>query len=124
VFDLCTALVEKILRVQPGVKKLFLLVRATDDGSAKRRIQTEVKYSVRETFFSFHSSLYNSITLMVRSSDASNVFDKSNKRSGNNSVVNSLDFEYCKKKDFEYSPSLLFFCRETANLLFSNNSRK
>ncbi|XP_047059710.1 fatty acyl-CoA reductase 1-like [Lolium rigidum] len=35
-------LVEKILRVQPGVKKIFLLVRATDDGSAKRRIQTEV----------------------------------------------------------------------------------
>ncbi|GJN09629.1 hypothetical protein PR202_ga27652 [Eleusine coracana subsp. coracana] len=35
-------LVEKILRVQPDVKKLFLLVRALDDGFAKQRIQTEV----------------------------------------------------------------------------------
>ncbi|VAH70250.1 unnamed protein product [Triticum turgidum subsp. durum] len=35
-------LVEKILRVQPGVRKLFLLVRATNDESARHRIQTEV----------------------------------------------------------------------------------
>ncbi|KAI4983905.1 hypothetical protein ZWY2020_028378 [Hordeum vulgare] len=35
-------LVEKILRVQPGVTKLFLLVRATDDKSARKRVQTEV----------------------------------------------------------------------------------
>ncbi|KAK3123032.1 hypothetical protein QOZ80_8AG0622730 [Eleusine coracana subsp. coracana] len=35
-------LVEKILRVQPDVKKLFLLVRALDDGFAKQRTQTEV----------------------------------------------------------------------------------
>ncbi|KAF7103010.1 hypothetical protein CFC21_104052 [Triticum aestivum] len=35
-------LVEKILRVQPDVKKLFLLVRAPDVESAKLRIQTEV----------------------------------------------------------------------------------
>ncbi|KAM3355366.1 hypothetical protein ACQJBY_025879 [Aegilops geniculata] len=35
-------LVEKILRVQPGVTKLFLLVRATNDESARHRILTEV----------------------------------------------------------------------------------
>lgn len=35
-------LVEKILRVQPDVKKLFLLVRAADDESAKQRVETEV----------------------------------------------------------------------------------
>ncbi|VAH55506.1 unnamed protein product [Triticum turgidum subsp. durum] len=35
-------LVEKILRVQPDVKKLFLLIRAPDVESAKVRIQTEV----------------------------------------------------------------------------------
>ncbi|TVU42437.1 hypothetical protein EJB05_08842 [Eragrostis curvula] len=35
-------LVEKILRVQPDVEKLFLLVRAVDVESAKQRVQTEV----------------------------------------------------------------------------------
>ncbi|CAM0879225.1 unnamed protein product [Alopecurus aequalis] len=35
-------LVEKILRVQPDVKKLFLLIRASDIESAKLRIQNEV----------------------------------------------------------------------------------
>ncbi|XP_037417195.1 probable fatty acyl-CoA reductase 5 isoform X1 [Triticum dicoccoides] len=35
-------LVEKILRVQPDVKKLFLLIRASDVESAKFRIQSEV----------------------------------------------------------------------------------
>ncbi|KAI4986903.1 hypothetical protein ZWY2020_019533 [Hordeum vulgare] len=35
-------LVEKILRVQPDVKKLFLLIRAPNVESAKLRIQTEV----------------------------------------------------------------------------------
>ncbi|KAF7106504.1 hypothetical protein CFC21_107225 [Triticum aestivum] len=35
-------LLEKILRIQPEVTKLFLLVRATDDESARRRVQTEV----------------------------------------------------------------------------------
>uniref|UniRef100_A0ACD5XPW1 Uncharacterized protein n=1 Tax=Avena sativa TaxID=4498 RepID=A0ACD5XPW1_AVESA len=35
-------LVEKILRVQPGVKKLYLLVRATDDESAEQRILSQV----------------------------------------------------------------------------------
>ncbi|KAF7026842.1 hypothetical protein CFC21_038929 [Triticum aestivum] len=35
-------LVEKILRVQPDVKKLYLLIRAPDAESAKLRIQTEI----------------------------------------------------------------------------------
>ncbi|VAH55526.1 unnamed protein product [Triticum turgidum subsp. durum] len=35
-------LVEKILRVQPDVKKLFLLIRAPNVESAKLRLQTEV----------------------------------------------------------------------------------
>ncbi|VAI78288.1 unnamed protein product [Triticum turgidum subsp. durum] len=43
-------LVEKILRVQPDVKKLFLLVRAPDIESAKLRIQTEVKSLVVASF--------------------------------------------------------------------------
>ncbi|RWV85064.1 hypothetical protein BHE74_00042999, partial [Ensete ventricosum] len=34
--------VEKVLRVQPEVKKLFLLVRAGDAASANQRVQTEV----------------------------------------------------------------------------------
>nr|XP_010943712.1 probable fatty acyl-CoA reductase 4 [Elaeis guineensis] len=34
--------VEKVLRVQPNVKKLFLLVRAIDTTSAMHRVQTEV----------------------------------------------------------------------------------
>ncbi|TVU06687.1 hypothetical protein EJB05_49911 [Eragrostis curvula] len=40
--------VEKILRVQPDVKKLFLLVRAVDVESAKQRVQTEL--TTREIF--------------------------------------------------------------------------
>ncbi|KAJ3691708.1 hypothetical protein LUZ61_020872 [Rhynchospora tenuis] len=35
-------LVEKILRVEPEVKKIFLLVRAQDTESAKQRVQSEV----------------------------------------------------------------------------------
>ncbi|KAL5232319.1 hypothetical protein ABZP36_031095 [Zizania latifolia] len=35
-------LVEKILRVQPDVKKIYLLVRAINQASAKQRIQSEV----------------------------------------------------------------------------------
>ncbi|CAM0879224.1 unnamed protein product [Alopecurus aequalis] len=35
-------LVEKILRVQPDVKKIYLLIRASDAESAKLRMQTEV----------------------------------------------------------------------------------
>jgi fatty acyl-CoA reductase len=43
--------VEKILRVQPDVKKIFLLVRASDVESAKLRIQMEVKYFILAFFF-------------------------------------------------------------------------
>jgi fatty acyl-CoA reductase len=43
VFDFLVVLVEKTLRVQPDVKKLFLLIRANDVESAKLRIQNEVK---------------------------------------------------------------------------------
>ncbi|CAN6225438.1 unnamed protein product [Urochloa humidicola] len=35
-------LVEKILRVQPGVKKLYLLVRAQDDAAAEERVLHEI----------------------------------------------------------------------------------
>uniref|UniRef100_A0A0D3H355 Fatty acyl-CoA reductase n=1 Tax=Oryza barthii TaxID=65489 RepID=A0A0D3H355_9ORYZ len=35
-------LVEKILRVQPDVKKIYLLVRAIDQASANQRVQSEV----------------------------------------------------------------------------------
>ncbi|XP_006664917.1 fatty acyl-CoA reductase 1-like [Oryza brachyantha] len=35
-------LIEKILRVQPDVKRLYLVVRATDIGSATRRVENEV----------------------------------------------------------------------------------
>jgi hypothetical protein len=35
-------LVEKILRVEPGVKKLYLLVRAPDDAAAHQRVVHEV----------------------------------------------------------------------------------
>ncbi|PIA58957.1 hypothetical protein AQUCO_00400073v1 [Aquilegia coerulea] len=34
--------IEKVLRVQPNVKKLFLLIRATDTNSAKQRLHDEV----------------------------------------------------------------------------------
>ena len=35
-------LVEKIMRVQPDVHKIYLLVRAIDEPSAKQRVQQEV----------------------------------------------------------------------------------
>ncbi|XP_015647956.1 fatty acyl-CoA reductase 1 isoform X1 [Oryza sativa Japonica Group] len=35
-------LVEKILRLQPGVKRLYLLVRAADQVSANRRVESEI----------------------------------------------------------------------------------
>jgi hypothetical protein len=38
-------LVEKILRVQPDVKKLYLLVRAPDAASAEQRILSQVSQS-------------------------------------------------------------------------------
>ncbi|PON76845.1 Fatty acyl-CoA reductase [Parasponia andersonii] len=34
--------VEKALRIQPNVKKFYLLLRASDSNSAKRRMQSEV----------------------------------------------------------------------------------
>lgn len=37
-----TVFLEKVLRVQPNVKKLFLLLRASDDKSASSRLQNEV----------------------------------------------------------------------------------
>jgi hypothetical protein len=36
-------LVEKILRVQPDVHKIYLVVRAIDEASAKQRVQQEVR---------------------------------------------------------------------------------
>ncbi|WVZ77692.1 hypothetical protein U9M48_025531 [Paspalum notatum var. saurae] len=39
---LAKLLVEKILRVQPDVKKLYLLVRATDDAAAEQRVLHEI----------------------------------------------------------------------------------
>ncbi|XP_023633778.1 probable fatty acyl-CoA reductase 5 isoform X2 [Capsella rubella] len=39
---LAKVFVEKILRVQPNVKKLYLLVRASDDEAATKRLRTEV----------------------------------------------------------------------------------
>jgi len=44
-------LVEKILRVQPDVKKLFLLIRSADVESAKQRVETEVKTKIFLLFF-------------------------------------------------------------------------
>lgn len=49
-----TVLVEKILRVQPNVKKLYLVVRASDAASAEQRILSQVKYK-RPIAFYFHS---------------------------------------------------------------------
>ncbi|KAG0531949.1 hypothetical protein BDA96_04G066000 [Sorghum bicolor] len=39
---LAKLLVEKILRVQPDVKKLYLLVRAPDDAAAQQRVLHEI----------------------------------------------------------------------------------
>lgn len=36
--------VEKILRVQPNIKKLYLLIRASDSNSAMHRLHSEVLY--------------------------------------------------------------------------------
>jgi alcohol-forming fatty acyl-CoA reductase len=38
----CAVLVEKILRVQPAVRRIYLLVRAADEPSAQQRVQQEV----------------------------------------------------------------------------------
>ncbi|KAL7597130.1 hypothetical protein Lser_V15G28419 [Lactuca serriola] len=59
--------VEKILRVQPNVKKLYLLVRATDSMSALRRFQTE---AVEKDLFKvlkekYHTNLQNFLSEKV-----------------------------------------------------------
>ena len=41
-----TVLVEKILRVQPDANKIYLLVRGTNESSAKQRVQQEVVTSL------------------------------------------------------------------------------
>lgn len=46
---LCIVFVEKVLRVQPNVKKLYLLLRADDTKSATQRLQ----FDVRQCFESF-----------------------------------------------------------------------
>jgi hypothetical protein len=51
-FSSLLVLVEKILRVQPDVKKLFLLVRAADVESATQRVKTKVK--TKSFYSSFH----------------------------------------------------------------------
>jgi fatty acyl-CoA reductase len=40
-------LLEKILRVQPNVKKIYLLLRAADAKSASQRLQNEVYNNCR-----------------------------------------------------------------------------
>jgi len=52
-FRLFVVLVEKILRVQPDVKKLFLLIRAADVESAKQRLENKVNTK----YFSILSSI-------------------------------------------------------------------
>ena len=42
-FECLTVLLEKILRVQPNVKKLYLLLRAADAKSASHRFHNEVQ---------------------------------------------------------------------------------
>jgi fatty acyl-CoA reductase len=57
-------LVEKILRVQPDVKKLFLLVRAADVESATQRVKTEVK--INKIFLFFLPSQFLMLYPMIR----------------------------------------------------------
>ena len=46
-------LVEKVLRVQPNLKKLYLLLRAKDAKSATHRLNNEV-YTWLYMVYSFH----------------------------------------------------------------------
>ena len=50
-------LVEKILRVQPDVKRIYLPVRAPDAESAKKRVETEVM-----TYFVMHFYIHSMIS--------------------------------------------------------------
>jgi hypothetical protein len=45
------AFVEKILRVQPNVKRLYLLIRASDVASATERLHNEVYIYTYPIFF-------------------------------------------------------------------------
>ncbi|RLM78295.1 hypothetical protein C2845_PM12G07710 [Panicum miliaceum] len=65
-------LVEKILRVQPDVKKLFLLVRATDFEYATQRIQTEVKG--REVFQALKEKHGNGFVDFIQAKVGSNPY--------------------------------------------------
>uniref|UniRef100_A0A0A9A7A2 Fatty acyl-CoA reductase n=1 Tax=Arundo donax TaxID=35708 RepID=A0A0A9A7A2_ARUDO len=56
-------LVEKILRMQPGVKRLYLLVRAADQASAEKRVRSEIMQlpifqSLREKYQTHFSSWF------------------------------------------------------------------
>jgi fatty acyl-CoA reductase len=44
---------EKVLRVQPNVKKLFLLLRASDDKSAESRLQNEVNECINVIVYKY-----------------------------------------------------------------------
>lgn len=50
-------LVEKILRVQPDVKRIYLPVRAPDAESAKKRVETEVMTYFMMMHFYIHSMI-------------------------------------------------------------------
>lgn len=50
-FSLIAVFVEKVLRAQPDVSKLFLLVRAEDDRSAQLRLHDEVNNKICVYFF-------------------------------------------------------------------------
>lgn len=45
VFPMPAVLLEKILRTQPNIKKIFLLIRAKDSESARQRFNNEVKHN-------------------------------------------------------------------------------
>lgn len=65
-------LVEKILRVQPDVHKIYLLVRAIDEPSAKQRVQQEVHachmphvQAILVVFFIFNLHAHSSSSLTI-----------------------------------------------------------
>lgn len=50
VFDnILTVLLEKILRVQPNIRKIYVHLRAVDDKSAMHRLNTEVQIILEQT---------------------------------------------------------------------------
>lgn len=44
-FIFCAVFVEKILRIQPEIQKLYLLIRASNSDLAEQRLQNEVHHS-------------------------------------------------------------------------------